>query len=210
MPRYSYQDFPPEFQKYNTQYPDNELIGWVWYDTLLYTSAATVALTFFNAVRATIDLSNMEAAGQLAAPKAFLIRAIRFYVKQRPESVATTAATNPQTGATDNIALLINTGVLTLTIGSKQYAQFPLWALPSGGGPFGFLSVNNILVGGAMADGATNGFPDSRNAYTLTKPLFVAPQINFNVVITWPAALTLTRNLTITVALDGDLSRPVQ
>jgi hypothetical protein len=207
---YGYEDYPKAYKNYNTQYPDAETIGWIWYDTVLYTSAATLALTLFNAVRATPDLSNMEVAGQLAAPKAFLVRAIRFYVKQRPESTATAAAGAAQTGAISNIALLCNTGFLSLIIGAKEYGQFPLWTLQSGGGAYGGLTVNNVLIAGGAADAGNNGFPDSRNILTLTKPLFIAPQINFQVNLTWPAALTLTRNTNITVALDGDLIRPVQ
>jgi hypothetical protein len=127
-----------------------------------------------------------------------------------PESVNTAAATNPETGALDNIAQLMNTGVLTLIVGAKNYSQFPLWALPSAGGAYGTISVNNILIGGAAVDYGNGGLPHAKNVYSLTKPLFLAPQINFQVNLFWPAALTLTRNTNIRVVLDGDLIRPVQ
>lgn len=202
---------PRQYTKYNTQFEGQlETIGGVLYDTVTYTSAATVALRLFNIVRATQDLSNMLAAGQLAYPTSFLIRAIRLFVKQRPESIATAAAAAAQGGALDNIAQLLNTGVLTLQIGSKPYFQYPLWAIPAGGGVYGQLAVNDILVGGSLADYGNVGYPDSKNGLTLTKPVLIAPQINFFVDLFWPAAITLTRNVNITVLFDGDLTRQVQ
>jgi len=64
---------------------------------------------------------------------------------------------------------------------------------------------------GAIIDYAQNGSPHVRNAFVLARPLFLAPQINFSVTLTWPAAITLAGGDTpVTVALEGDLVRPVQ
>jgi hypothetical protein len=214
MVKYSYQDYPAAFRRYNTQYPDAEIVGWTLYDTLTYTSGTTVSLVFFNAVRATIDLSNMETAGQLAPPKAFLCRAISVYFKIRPESTAVPDAPDTQAGAVGNLVQLVNSGVLQLQVGNKIYAEYPLWALCSGGGPYGVLAVVDIGAGQTIAGGevdfGTLGVPDAKNLLTLPKPLFIAPGINFQATITWPTALTLTRNLPIQVALDGEIIRPVQ
>jgi hypothetical protein len=205
--------YPPEYEQYNSQYGGKiEAIGWKWWDTQTYVSGTTVNLTQWFNVRATQDLSNMEVAFQLAAPKAFLIRAIRFFVKQRPRSVARAASTNPTTGAIDNIAQLINTGVFTLMIGNKQYNQEPLWCLTAGGGAYGMLGLEGATAdpGGAI-DYAQNGIPDPRAVNSLAKPIFIAPQINFSAVVSWPAALTLAGGDTaVTILLDGDQLRPVQ
>ncbi len=206
---------PIQYSQYNTQYPGVlETIGAVLYDTVTYTSGATTALQVFNATRATPDLSNMETAGQLPYPKSFLVRAVRFYVKQLPRSQDQPGNGNVAAGALDNVAELINTGVFTLTIGAKPYFQAPLWALPSGGGAFGILGLTNIAAGspivGTYVDYGGVGVPDARAVYTLTKPILIGPQINFVGELVWPAAVTLTGNLTITVCLDGDLTRPVQ
>jgi len=202
-------DFPPEYERYNTQFPgQKEVIGWMWWDTVPYVSAATTQLTFFNAVRATVDLSNMEVAGQLAAPKAFFLRAPRIFIKQRPEATVAAVTGATQTGSIDDIAQLMNTGVATLTVGNKQYGQWPLWTLLSGGGPWGMMQTGDIDV---VVQYANFGPPDNRVPYVLSKPQFIAPQINFNVQITWPAALTLALGDTnICFALDGDIIRPVQ
>jgi hypothetical protein len=202
--------YPREYAAYNTQYKGQiETIGWKWWDTQTYVSGTTTSLPQWFNIRATPDLSNMEVAFQLAAPKAFLIRAVRFFVKQRPQASTIGVGGNPATGAQDNIAQLINTGVFQLTIGNKIYNMEPLWCLTAGGGAYG------VMAGAASAtilsDYAQNGLPDPRAVNTLSKPLFIGPQINFSAVVTWPTALTLAGgNTTITFLLDGDLLRPVQ
>lgn len=205
--------YPAEYERYNSQYGGQiEAIGWKWWDTQSYVSGTTTQLPGWFNVRATSDISNMEVAFQLAAPKAFLCRAVRFFVKQRPRSVARAAATNPNTGAMDNIAQLINTGVWSLTIGNKVYNMEPLWCLTAGGGASGVLALEGATAdpGGAI-DYAQNGIADPRAVNTLSKPIFIAPQINFTALVTWPAALTLAGgNTDISFLLDGDLLRPVQ
>jgi len=202
-----------DYQQYNTQYPALEVIGGMLYDTVQFVSAAVNNLIFFTAgPRASWDLTNMEAASVLTGNKAFLCRAFRFYVKQLPQSVARAAAGAVQPGAVDNIAQLINAGVLRLTVGAKVYAEFPLWVIPSGAGVFPLYgSDGNAADPGQVQDYATCGSPTVENALTLPQPLFIAPQINFSVVLSWPAAITLSGGSTfLTVAMDGELLRPVQ
>lgn len=205
-------DYPAEFDQYNTQYPGNkEIIGWQWWDTQTYISGTTVSLPQWFNVRSTPDLGNMEVAFQLSAPKAFFLRAVRFFVKQRPALVSPPIG-NPQTGAIDNVAQLINTGVFTLTIGSKIYVMSPIWTLTAGGGAFGVMAMSSSgAVLANFADYGQNGIPDPRSVMTLSKPLFIAPQINFSAVAQWPAALTLSGgNTAICFLMDGDLVRPIQ
>jgi len=200
--------YPAQYQAYNTQYKGQiESIGWKWWDTQTYISTTTTSLTQFFNVRATVDLANMEVAFQLAAPKAFLIRAVRFFVKFRPFTVTTVTTGSTQVGALDDVAQLINTGVFQLTIGNKVYNLEPLWALTAGGGASGVLASGSTV----SQSYAQNGIADPRAVNTISKPLFIGPQINFTAQITWPAALTLASgNTNITVLLDGDLLRPVQ
>lgn len=204
-------DFPPQYAKYNTQYEgEKEVLGWSWWDTALFTSATTLNINYFNVARvaATPDVTNMEVNGQLAAPKAFLLRTIKVYVKARPFTTTAAADNAVQTGLFDDIVQLMNTGVLRLTIGNKDYGSWPLWQLLSAGGPWGFMQTGDIDV---VMQWGSLGVPDNRVGYTLTKPLFIAPQINFNVNISWPAVITLdSGNQNICVLLDGDLIRPVQ
>lgn len=208
----NFRDYPPQFARYNSQYAGRkEVQGWQLWDTHAYLTGVTAALRFFAVMGLTPDISNMEAAGHIPAPKAFLVRAINFFVKDVPESVATAAAGAVQPGAIDNLALLVNTGVLSFTIGHKNYGQYPLWMLPAGGGAFGGIAAENVLIAGAAVDWGNSGFPDSRNAYTLTKPIFIMPDINFFVDLLWPAGFVAPiRNLMLTVLFDGEIVRPVQ
>lgn len=205
--------YPAEYERYNSQYAGQiEAIGWKLWDTQTFVSGTTLTLAQWFNVRATPDLSNMEVAFQLPAPKAFLVRAVRFFIKQRPRSVVKAAVTNPNTGALDNVAQLINTGVWSLTIGNKIYNQEPLWCLTAGGGASGVFALEGATADpGAAADYGQNGIADPRAVNTLSKPIFIAPQINFSAVVSWPAVITLAGGDTaITMLLDGDLLRPVQ
>ena len=180
-------NFPAEYEAYNTQYQGRlEAIGWKWWDTQTYTSGTTTSLPQWFNVRATPDLGNMEVAFQLAAPKAFLVRAIRFFVKQRARSSSPAAAAGANVGAFDNIAQLINTGVYTFTIGNKQYSMDPLWCLTAGGGAAGSMAAAGT-AGNSYFDYAQNGIADPRAVNSLAKPLFIPPQMNFTAIVQWPA-----------------------
>lgn len=201
------------YEAYNSQYRGKkESIGWMLWDTVQFTSAAVNNLVFFTTARATLDLSNMQLQGQLPAPNAFLLRGLRFYVKQRPRSEAKSALGAVQAGAIDNIQQLHNTGVMNILIGAKEYGPYPLWLIPSGGGAFGVIaSDGDVASPGEIQDYAISGAPDARNSFTLAVPIFIAPQINFSATLTWPAAITLSGgNTNVTVGFEGDLIRPVQ
>lgn len=205
--------YPAEFERYQTQYGGQlESIGWKIWDTQTYVSGTTTQLGQWFNVRNTQDVGNMEVAFQLPAPKAFLVRAVRFFVKHRPRSIARAAAASAQTGAMDNIAQLINTGVWLFTVGNKQYNMEPLWCLTAGGGACGVLALQGATADpGGAADYAQNGVPDPRAVNTLSKPMFLQPQINFTATVTWPAAITLAGGDTpICFLLDGEQVRPVQ
>jgi hypothetical protein len=203
-------DYPKAYLQYATQMDKFEVINGSLWDTLTYTSGATLRLTYFTATRATIDLSNLEVAGQLPYPKAFLVRSMKVFLKQRPESVNSVAATAVQTGAINNVVGLFDTGAVTINVGSKNYGIYPLWVFGCAGGPSGFMAQTNILIAGSYADYGQSGLPHSKAGFTFSVPLFIEPQMNFNVDIQWAAAVTLTRNLTLCVSLEGDLIRPVQ
>jgi hypothetical protein len=200
------------YNQYRTTYPDVEVIGGMLWDTVVFTSAATLQSQFFNAVRATPDLSNMDTPSMLANNKGFLIRAVRFKVLQVPRAVARAADGNVQPGAFDNIAQLLNTGFMQLFIGSKPYMQFPLWMIPAGDGVSGTIyGDGDNATTGVIADFATNGVPAADNVFVLTQPLFIAPLVNFYAQINWAAAITLAGgNTSIRLVFDGDLMRPVQ
>jgi hypothetical protein len=211
--RYGY---PSEYAKYDTQYQGaKEAIGWTWWDVNPYATGATNALAFFAGLKATLNLSNMQAAGQLASPQAFFLRAIRVKFYAQPFAIGAAIAPLIQPSLLNDLQQLTETGVLQFTVGQKIYGQWPLWMLPAGGGvvEMGVTISVAALAADTLIDYANNGIADPRAVYSLTKPLFIAPQINFRADLLWPAgavALATTSPLNIWVGLDGDLIRPVQ
>ncbi len=202
-----------DYQQYATLTGGREVITGALWDTLLYTSATTTVLNFFQqTVAATsFDVTNLLTPGQLAYPTQFLVRAIRFFIKQRPESINQVGPAAIQTGAINNVFQLVNTGLLVITHGAKEYGRYPLRELTCGNAPFGAIQVSNILIGGAAVDYGQNGYPDGEDIFTLGKPLLIETSMNFLYQLSWPAgAVTLTRNLNLCLALEGDLIRPVQ
>ncbi len=202
-----------DYAQFATLTQGREVIHGVLWDTLQYTSGATTVLTFFQQTQAAVglDVTNMTNPGQLPYPKQFLVRAGRLFLKQRPESVNIVGPAAVQTGAINNIALLINTGILRITHGAKEYGTYPLHLFATGGGPCGTIHVQNILVAGAYADYGVLGVPHAKNVYTFAIPMLIETSMNFNYQMLWPAGfVTLTRNLPICFALEGDEIRPVQ
>lgn len=202
-----------DYQQYATLTTGREVVHGALWDTLAYTTAVTTVLNFFQqTVAATsFDVTNLLTPGQLAYPTQFLVRAIRFFIKQRPESVNAAAPAALQGGAIDNVFELVNTGLLVITHGAKEYGRYPLRDITCGNAPFGNISVSNILIGGAAVDYGQNGWPHSKNVFTLAKPLLIETNMNFLYQLSWPAgAVTLTRTTNLCLALEGDLIRPVQ
>jgi hypothetical protein len=81
--------------------------------------------------------------------------------------------------------------------------------LPAGGGIVSRMGI----VAASVLDSNNNGHPDPRAVYTLSKPLFIAPQINFRIDMIWPAGAETLVSISpkpIWCGIDGDLIRPVQ
>ena len=100
--------------------------------------------------------------------------------------------------------------MVQLSILDKVYGQWPMWMLPSGGGPAPAGTGSTAAAPIYMAE---NGIQDPRAVYSLSVPLFLAPQVVFRVDIYFPVAITtvsLPANPYIGVFLDGDVIRPVQ
>lgn len=206
-------DYGPLFDSYATRFPNGlEYIGSTLYDTQTYTSGATTSLSFFTTKPANKTLGNIPLAGTLPDPQGFLIMSMRFYPQVRPISSARAAATTSQPGTADDVAQLLNTGVLLLQLENKTYGQFPLWMLPAGGGAVAYLAAEGATAdpGGIISFG-NNGLPDARNAYVLQQPLFIPPVTEIGVILQWPTALTLaTPSPALEILFDGMMVRPIQ
>ena len=207
-----------DYAQYATMTSGREVIhGFMW-DSLLYTSGAagTTVLNFFQQTIAALtpDVTNMQNPGILPYPWQFLVRAIRFFIKQRPESNLVVATGNLQPGAANNVAQLVNTGLLNIVHGAKSYGPYPLHAITAAAGPHGNINVTTVGAAGITAsvvDYAQNGRPHVKNLFTLAMPLLIETAMNFVYQLSWPAGpVTLTRNTTLCLCLEGDLIRQVQ
>lgn len=191
-------------ERYGTLLPQSQIINWTLYDTLTYTSGATVLLNFFNAIRATRNLGNMEVASVIPHPKAFIVRAIGVGVIQEPaiDTVTPTVA--------NDVHLLVWNGWLEFVIGNKEYMVSTLDRLPAGGGVWSDSAGAGAEATDEFLVNANHGAPVSQNMYSLSQPMLIDPNINFNVRLQWAAAQTLTADALIRVYLDGEMIRPVQ
>ena len=190
---------PQEWTSYVTQTAVNlEVVPSSLYDTNTYVDNVSQSLLFFNAVRATQDLGNMQIASMLPNPQSFLIQAIRLYAKYT-DVVGTTVASQ----LWNDLILLVNTGILRFTIGEKKYGPWPLWWFSAGSFVKGMIAgANSNFMGYAQVDGPM---------YSVSPYLMIAPLQNFSVELAWPAAaVDLTGNMVLQVAFDGQLARAVQ
>ena len=193
-------------ERYGTMLPQSQIINWTLYDTLTYTSAATTLLTYFNAIRATRNLGNMEVASVIPHPKAFIIRAIAV----RPLRQSASVSGGGMIAAAD-LKLLVDNGWFVLTIGNKEYGVWTIDRLPGGGGVWSATSAAGGEAANEFSSIAEHGTPQAGNMYTLSQPLLIDPNINFNVTLNWATAQTLAGgNVDIRVYLDGEMIRPVQ
>lgn len=200
-------NIPPEWNAYLTQKGSGlEVIPHMLYDTATYVDNTTVALSFFNAVRATLDLGNIKQPGLLPNPQSFLIEAIRVFYKVDTE-VDDAGAAGFFPSRIGDIIRMANTGILRLTLGEKQYGPFPLWTLPAGTFLKGLMSESGGEAANLVHDYGQIDGP----LYGLFPNLMISPLQSFEVVLEWPAgAVDLTANVVTSVLLDGKLARAIQ
>ncbi len=192
------------------------------YDATTYAAAGQTSLTFFQLPIGqsgkTIADTNMELAGQLPAPKYFLVESIEilFFPGDDPVSVDNSAA-SPDAIATNfanDVYAVEQSGSLNFFIGSKTYLEeAPLGRFPP---------KTRLETEFAFAKNSTTAQAESSNQISADyaafcgRPYFLdpymillAPTQNFNVTLTWPVAVALpsTVDARIQVTLDGVLYR---
>jgi len=229
-----------EIKNYAVNRPGSaEVIGQSLYDFQIYPTAGATRFSFFqlpqgqglsaspgnaNAVKGLAD-TNMESAGQLPAPKAFLVTSIEVsfeagtvatantFTPQGPFSFHNTpsAAVPLSGGALNDVHAVLAAGWLELFIGSKPFldeaklSRFPLKADLGIDGTAIALSTANS--GQVAAWGKSMGRP-----YPIDPPLLLVPNQNFVVTLNYPVARATPSgfNGRIGVILDGYLYRNAQ
>jgi hypothetical protein len=198
---------PFEWTKYITQSPVGlEVIPDQLYDTQTYTDNSTTNMNFFSSVATNQSTSNMTQPGMLPNPQSFLIQAIRLYFRVTVMTVDMAASAANLVGTINDIALLVNTGRLTLTIGQKTYGPWRLWMLPAGS----FLNPSLAAAGAEAAAQVSTYGQIGGPLWGMFPHLMVAPMQNFSVQLQWPSAVDLSANMDIEVMFDGQRARAIQ
>jgi len=198
---------PAEWMDYVTQSPVAlEVIPDQLYSALTYTDNTTIELDFFSAVPANQGLSNMTQPGFLPNPQSFLIQAIRIYFRIPIMTVDMAASAANLVGVVNDIALLVNTGRLVLTIGNKTYGPWRLWMLPAGSG----LVPQLAAAGGEAASQVSTYGQLMGPLWGMFPHLMIAPLQNFVAAMLWPAAVDLSTDMVVEVLFDGQRARAVQ
>lgn len=213
-----------------------EVIEQPIYDRIVYPTAGIAALQFFTVPKGagftsesgavasakTIADTNMTQNGQLPAPQAFWIDNIQVFVDPGsdataneyatalPTVFAAAAAATVQTGENDCNAIL-NSGVLTLTVGQKPYfVGAPLYTFPPQAGK----RINAALAHNSATVGVVSKallFSEGK-LRTLDPGIGLATGFNFDVTIQWPVLQVTPSgfNARIGVWLGGWLFRAAQ
>lgn len=181
------------------------------YDTLTYAAAGQSQLTFFQEPigqngKTKAD-TNIESAGQLPAPKYFLIESIeiRFFPDNLP---ANTGATyDPTTSIANDVYTLQKSGYLELFIGSKAYlTEAPLGKFP----PKTCLETEFAYATTAAGEEIGGDYAVfSGRPYYIDPHITLIPTQNFNVNLNWPTLVPLpsAKDARIQVSFDGLLYR---
>lgn len=179
-----------------------EAIWHEFYDTQLYTSAATTRLTYFNGTNVDATLNNMPSAGQLPDPQYFSVYDITLDFLGATAYVATGVS---PAGLLNDYGLILMVGrpTWTLVLADKRYGPYSLSALHGTGGPKGVLS--GTFAAGTQADYAHNNDSPGWNYFG---SIIIPPKQNFFIELNWGAAVTLTQgNPRLRIGLFGILSR---
>lgn len=214
-----------ELTRYDVNRRDEfEVVKDSLYHYQTYAAAGQTSLTFFQTpvgqAGNTLEETNMELAGQLPAPKNFLVDSIEiiFYPNDLPVTEQNTATTDfVGSDAANDVYTALKLGFLDFFIGSKSYlTQASLMRFP----PKTRLQVDAAFMGQmkqtSAADETTAVMADYATAlgrpYITDPRLRLIPTQNFKVTLTWAALQALPSGAAarMGVILDGLLYRESQ
>lgn len=192
------------------------------YDITTYAAAGQTSLTFFQLplgqAGKTIADTNLELAGQLPAPKYFLVESIEIYLFPGDDPVTVQNSVAAPAAVATNFAndqyAVEQSGSLNFFIGSKTYLEeAPLGRFPPKTRmETEFAFTNQSTTAGAETANQISGDYAAwcgRPYFLDPYKILLAPTQNFNVTLTWPTAVLLpsTADARIGVVLDGVLYR---
>ena len=174
-----------------------EILTQPLYDSADFVAATLGDVRYFNNTIATVGLlrTNMELAGQLAAPRQLLIQNVSA-IPWASQAVAAASVATPA-----DVALLSAQTTLTLTVSDKPYLRGVNLMFPGG-----------IGIETAAVTQAHSGVAHPMARFQLARPgQLLKPSENFNVVVNVPVAIAgLTQSTRLYVVLWGFQLRAVQ
>jgi hypothetical protein len=205
----TYDDLALQAVPQNAKQP--EVVPAVFYDTQTYTSAATTLLTFFQTGNSDVSLSNMPQGGTLPQPQYFEIHRLFLEFLGRP-TVSAAAGTIPQAGLVDDVNQLLvsGRGYSIFSLSSKSFPAIPLSFLGAPGGvQDGVMGVLSGTTAGSASQVKEYGHNANNGGFPVNGQWLIPPSQSFQAVLAWPAALTLTGNVSIRLSMMGNLYRRV-
>jgi hypothetical protein len=196
-----------------------EYINQPLYSYQLYPAAGATTLSFFTTPATgtvTRDLTNMELAAQLPSPQMFLIQGIA--IDYLPGTTSAAPVTGPRadaaTGWANDYYTIMRAGVLSFSIGSKNYLQMaPLLSLPPRSHFDMACAVATNLTTGASTQTIMQA-AWSEGPVFKPVPLLLESSQNFQCSINFPGGAIATPSTDalakIGVILYGTLYRPAQ
>lgn len=188
------------------------------YDFQTYASAGQTSLNFFQVPIGqggkTIADTNMELAGNLPAPKYFLVESIEiyFFPADAPVSISNVSALlSVITNYANDTDAVAQSGSLDFFIGSKSYLQeAPLGRFPPKTRlqtTFGAAFQQKIAIAADEANQIVGDYAAMVGRPYFLDPykILLAPTQNFKVTMIWPAAVSVSADARIGVVMDGAL-----
>ena len=199
-----------------------EVLRQTLYDFQTYPDAGALSTAFFQVQAGqsgkTIHDTNMELAGQLPAPKHFLVQSIEVFFLPAPAvgPVTVAAGTTDLSVSvfTNDVYSVLRAGALDFFIGSKSYLQeAPLLRFPPKTRLKPEFATSSILTQTTEADLSDQVLMDYASGmgrpYNIDPWVLIAPTQNFSVTISFSSlvAVDAATDARIGVVLDGLLYR---
>lgn len=190
------------------------------YDFQTYAAAGQTSLTFFQVPVGqsgkTLADTNLDLAGNLPAPKYFLVESVEVWFDPADAPVTvdnSVVVTSVVTNYSNDSDAVRQSGSLDFFIGSKSYlTEAPLGRFPPKTRLYTEFGAALQTKQAIAADDTAAIVGDyaawaGRPYFLDPYKILLAPTQNFNVTLTWPAAVAVSANARIGVILDGVLFR---
>lgn len=177
-------------------------LRWELYDFQTYAAAGTTQIDFFQVPQGqggkTLADTNMESAGSLPNPKAFLCTDIQVFFTPTGDISAAAAIAEQVNDVRD---FYMGSAWLEMFIGSTYYVQQgPLVRFPPRNG---LILQGDIGTGAFMANSANAGGAP----YQMKPEVLIEPTQNFKVSLRFPAAIPTATTARVGVVLGGFMYR---